>query len=75
MKKVVIYTGNLCIHCDWAMELLNRKNIEFKEYNIAKDMTKREERVPLQKVVILYILTWRLRHMMHTYMRNVNTKA
>ena len=43
MKKVVIYTGNLCIHCDWAMELLNRKNIEFKEYNIAKDLTKREE--------------------------------
>ena len=43
MKKVVIYTGNLCIHCDWAMELLNRKNIEFKEYNIAKDITKREE--------------------------------
>ena len=29
MKKVVIYTGDLCVHCDWAMELLNRKNIEF----------------------------------------------
>ena len=43
MKKVVIYTGDLCIHCDWAIELLNRKNIEFKEYNIAKDITKREE--------------------------------
>ena len=43
MKKVVIYTGNLCIHCNWAMELLNRKNIEFKEYNIAKDKIKREE--------------------------------
>ena len=25
------------------MELLNKKNIEFKEYNIAKDLTKREE--------------------------------
>ena len=43
MKKVVIYTGDLCIHCDWAIELLNRKNIEFTEYNIAKDITKREE--------------------------------
>ena len=43
MKKVVIYTGELCIHCDWAIELLNRKNIEFTEYNIAKDATKREE--------------------------------
>ena len=43
MKKVVIYTGDLCVHCNWAMELLNRKNIEFTEYNIAKDTTKREE--------------------------------
>ena len=43
MKKVVIYTGDLCVHCDWAIELLNRKNIEFTEYNIAKDATKRDE--------------------------------
>ena len=43
MKKVVIYTGDLCVHCDWAIELLNRKNIEFIEYNVAKDITKREE--------------------------------
>ena len=43
MKKVVIYTGDLCIHCDRAMELLNRKNIEFTEYNVAKDIAKREE--------------------------------
>ena len=43
MKKVVIYTGDLCIHCDWAIDLLNRKNIEFTEYNVAKDIEKREE--------------------------------
>ena len=43
MKKVVIYTGDLCIHCDWAIELLNRKNIKFTEYNIAKDTVKRDE--------------------------------
>ena len=43
MKKVVIYTGDLCIHCNWAMELLNRKNIKFTEYNVAKDSIKREE--------------------------------
>ena len=43
MKKVIIYTGDLCIHCDWAKELLNRKNIQFTEYNIAQDATKREE--------------------------------
>ena len=43
MKKVIIYTGDLCIHCDWAMDLLNRKNIQFIEYNVAKDLSKREE--------------------------------
>ena len=43
MKKVVIYTGDLCIHCAWAIDLLNRKNVEFTEYNVAKDITKREE--------------------------------
>jgi len=43
MKKVLIYTGDLCIHCERAIELLNRKNIKFTEYNIAKDTVKREE--------------------------------
>ena len=43
MKKVIIYTGDLCIHCDWAIDLLNRKNIEFTEYNITQDTAKREE--------------------------------
>ena len=43
MKKVVIYTGDLCIHCEWAMDFLNKKNIEFTEYNIAKDALKKEE--------------------------------
>ena len=43
MKKVVIYTGQRCAHCDWAKALLKRKNIGFTEYNIAKDEVKREE--------------------------------
>ena len=43
MKKVVIYTGDLCIHCNLAIELLNRKKIKFTEYNVAKDMAKRDE--------------------------------
>jgi len=49
MKKVIIYTGDLCIHCDWAKELLNRKNIEFTEYNVAKDTQKREEMLKKSK--------------------------
>ena len=43
MKKVVIYTGQRCAHCDCAKALLNKKNIGFTEYNIAIDVTKREE--------------------------------
>jgi len=43
MQKVLIYTGDLCIHCDWAKDLLNRKKIKFTEYNVAKDSSKREE--------------------------------
>ena len=43
MKKVVIFTGDLCVHCNWAIDLLKRKNIQFTEYNIAKDEAKREE--------------------------------
>ena len=43
MKKVVIYTGDRCVHCVWAMDLLNRKNIKFTEYNVAKNLEKREE--------------------------------
>ena len=43
MQKVLIYTGDLCIHCDWAKDLLNRKKIKFTEYNVAKDSSKMEE--------------------------------
>jgi len=43
MPKVVIYTGLRCVHCDWAKELLNKKKIQFTEYNIAKDSVKMEE--------------------------------
>ena len=45
MKKVLIYTGDLCIHCNWAIDLLNRKKIKFTEYNIAQDPIKRQEMI------------------------------
>ena len=43
MKKVVVYTGPMCAHCDWAKALLKRKNIEFVEFNIRNDLTKMKE--------------------------------
>jgi len=43
MKKVVIYSGPFCAHCDWARALLNKKNIDFVEHNIRENPEKREE--------------------------------
>ena len=43
MKKVVIYTGPNCAHCRWAIALLNQKNVNFIEYNIAENSVKKEE--------------------------------
>ena len=43
MKKVLIYTGPRCAHCDWAKALLNKKNVDFVEYNVSDDSTKRKE--------------------------------
>ena len=43
MKKVVIYTGLRCAHCDWAKTLLNNKNVDFEEFNIHKDPSKIDE--------------------------------
>ena len=43
MKKVVIYTGPFCAHCDWAKALLNKKKINFVEYNVGENPSKRDE--------------------------------
>ena len=43
MPKIIMYTGLRCAHCDWAKELLKKKNINFIEYNIATDPVRREE--------------------------------
>ena len=37
MKKVDIYTGNLCPYCFMAKKLLEENNILFTEYNIHQD--------------------------------------
>ena len=43
MKKVIIYSGPMCVFCDAAKRLLLRNNIEYKEINIAIEEEKREE--------------------------------
>ena len=43
MKNVEIYTSDTCIQCVKAKEYLKNKNIEFKEYNISKDLEAKRE--------------------------------
>ena len=43
MKNVTVYMGPMCAFCDAAKRLLTKKNIPYKEINIALDEVKREE--------------------------------
>ena len=43
MKNVTIYTGPMCAFCDAAKRLLTKKNIPYKEINIALEEGKMEE--------------------------------
>ena len=43
MKNVTVYMGPMCAFCDAAKRLLTKKNIPYKEINIAIDEDKREE--------------------------------
>ena len=43
MKNVTVYMGPMCTFFDAAKRLLTKKNIPYKEVNIALDEVKREE--------------------------------
>ena len=43
MKKVVIYTGPMCNFCSAAKHLLNKKKINYIEFDIGADPTKMQE--------------------------------
>ena len=43
MKTVTVYMGPMCGYCDAAKRLLNKKNIPYKEINIAIEKGKMEE--------------------------------
>ena len=43
MKKIVIYTGPMCNYCSAAKHLLNKKKVDYKEFDIAIDQTKMQE--------------------------------
>ena len=43
MKNVTVYMGPMCAFCDAAKRLLNKKNIPYKEINIAIEEDKMDE--------------------------------
>lgn len=43
MPEVVIYSSTVCPYCVRAKSLLQRKGIEFKEFNIDRDMSLMQE--------------------------------
>ena len=43
MKNVTVYMGPMCAFCDAAKRLLTKKNLPYKEINVALDENKREE--------------------------------
>ena len=45
MNNVEIYTGPLCVFCDRAKALLNKKRVSFREINLASDPNKMDEMI------------------------------
>ena len=43
MKKVTIYSGSPCSHCEAAKALLKSKNISFEEFDVWQDPGKAKE--------------------------------
>jgi glutaredoxin 3 len=45
MSSVEIYTREFCQYCQWAKELLSRKGVNFREFNVTEHREKREEMI------------------------------
>lgn len=45
MSKIKIYTTPYCHYCKMAKEYFKSKGIEFEEYDVMQDMSKRDEMI------------------------------
>ena len=43
MQKVVIYTGPMCNYCSAAKHLLNKKKVNYTEFDVGTDSSKMKE--------------------------------
>ncbi len=45
MKSVSIYTTETCGYCKMAKEFFQKNNVEFQEFDVGKDLAKRQEMI------------------------------
>ncbi|KKU78905.1 MAG: Glutaredoxin-like protein, YruB-family [Parcubacteria group bacterium GW2011_GWA2_47_7] len=45
MKSVSIYTTETCGYCKMAKEFFHKNNVEFQEFDVGKDLAKRQEMI------------------------------
>lgn len=45
MKHVGIYTTPICVYCKKAKDLFQKFNVSFEEYDVIKDIKRREEMI------------------------------
>jgi len=45
MKKVAIYSTPTCVYCNAAKEFFTQNNVSFENFNVAEDLTKRQEMI------------------------------
>ena len=45
MKPVAIYTTETCGYCKMAKEFFQKHNVEFQEFDVGKDLAKRQEMI------------------------------
>ncbi len=45
MKTVSIYTTETCGYCKMAKDFFHKNNVEFQEFDVGKDLAKRQEMI------------------------------
>lgn len=45
MKSVSIYSTETCGYCKMAKEFFQKNNVEFQEFDVGKDLAKRQEMI------------------------------
>ncbi len=56
-KQVFIYTTPTCVYCKATKEFFKENNINYMEYDVAKDLIKRKEMIDKSKQMGVPVIT------------------